>query len=65
MRGAVFFDVDLSEAMDLTSEQLAGTLGDATTVLPSTLRRPNHWSGAVLNSEERKALIKARDVPNQ
>jgi uncharacterized protein YjbI with pentapeptide repeats len=62
LRGAAFFDVDLSKARDITSEQLADTLGDAATVLPPTLKRPSHWSGRVLTSEERKALIKARSL---
>ena len=43
LAGAYLHQVDLSEAIGLTSEQLAMALGDDTTKLPPGVERPSHW----------------------
>ncbi len=44
LRGARVAGADLRGAIFLTQQQVGGCAGDATTVLPRRLTRPDHWS---------------------
>jgi uncharacterized protein YjbI with pentapeptide repeats len=53
MENAWLFEADLSQAINLTLEQLKSTLGDCTTKIPKNLMRPSPWPDRELSHDER------------
>jgi hypothetical protein len=61
LEGAILFDADLSKTSGLRPDDLARTLGDATTTLPEGMQRPTNWpDGKLTQTEQREWFRKAR-----
>ena len=54
LQSACFFETDLRRVRNLTAEQIASAIGDATVRLPYKVDWPAHWPMKNLTSEERQ-----------
>lgn len=65
IHGATFFGADLSEIGATFLLDLSTSIGDATTVLPVNVQRPDFWPDRKLNFLERHELAKIRQLMQQ
>ena len=57
LQSACFFETDLRRVRNLTAEQIASAIGDATVRLPYKVDWPAHWPMKNLTSEERQNWV--------